>query len=402
MVKHQDIDAITLQLRCALLNKPITPSMKTDEPALQELQEAMEYLSACLRESDLFLRNLCAGRLDAEPPGRHNFIAGNLKELHSILKHLTWQTAQVAEGDYNQHVRFLGEFSDSFNQMVAQLKEREISLSAKSSALTRSMNLLKSILDVQRDWFVVVGAQDKSIVYTNLSARRHFYDPDKGPRRQEYTRLISRLSALEVTEREEFEYDCPGDHNLLLLVSSYPIEWNGQQAYVHSISDVTSERIEKEQLHNLAYRDTLTNLYNRRYCLQKMQTLLEQDIPYSIALLDLDGLKQVNDVSGHLQGDDYILSVAEAVTQFTRADDRLCRIGGDEFVLILPECSEQNAERKLSRVCEYIAQLDKPYPLSLSYGIVCVPGDCTSPLEDLLSLADIKMYTMKQLHKRNR
>lgn len=91
------------QIRQIILNKPIKEELKKSEE-LAELQEAVLYLSGLLSESNEFLKHLQAGELDVKPPGRHNFY--NLKELHSALKHLTWQANQIANGDYSQKVDF--------------------------------------------------------------------------------------------------------------------------------------------------------------------------------------------------------------------------------------------------------------------------------------------------------
>lgn len=398
MINKTDIDCLLRQMRAALMNKPITSEIKTQCPELQELQEAMEYMAGCLNESNVFLQNLCAGRLDVEPPGRHNFIAGQLKELHSILKHMTWQTAQVANGDYSQQVRFLGEFSESFNIMISQLKEREINLSAKSNALAQSMNLLKSVLDGQRDWVLVVDAQDKSVIYANLSAKRKLYNTQKqSAQHTDYCELLNILFNSDgIVETQE--YICR-EKGFLFLIRSFPIEWNERQAIVHCIADITNEREEKEHLQNMAYRDTLTNAYNRRYCIEKIEALMENDIDFSLVLLDLDGLKSVNDDFGHNFGDDYITTVVSSIMEHSRSDDRLCRIGGDEFVILLPECSEGNAEKKMIRICHELDNQAKQYRLAISYGIIFVSSTSTMSPEDLFSLADVKMYTMKKKHK---
>ena len=401
MVRQEEIELLTRQMRAALLNRPMTSERKTQSEALQELQEAIEYMAGCLQETRQFLDALCAGQLDTEPPGRHNFIAGNLKELHSILRHLTWQTAQVASGDYSQKVRFLGAFSDSFNLMTSQLKEREERLSAKSRALKESMDLLKSVLDGQRDWVLVTDAEQRQVIYANLSAKRKFYDPDQARAAcADFGALLELLidSEVEQGELKELEYACR-ERSTRLLVRSFPIEWNERRAFVHRIMDVTDEREEQEQLHDMAYKDTLTGIYNRRYCEEKLCLLLERGTPFTMVLVDLDGLKLVNDSLGHLSGDDYINTVVEAIGGLVRSDDRLCRMGGDEFLLILPMCSEKNAEWKLQHICAQLAEVDKPYPLSISYGILSVGEDTSAEPEELLRLVDEKMYAMKQTHR---
>lgn len=124
-MEREDIDVIFEQIKSIILNKPIDDDVRTDNDELDDLQEAIFYLSNCLSESNQFLMELSRGNLNAKAPSRHNFLAGSLKELHSGLKYLTWQAKQVANGEYNHRISFLGEFSDSFNSMIEQLDERE-------------------------------------------------------------------------------------------------------------------------------------------------------------------------------------------------------------------------------------------------------------------------------------
>ena len=122
---NQDIDLLVQQLRTILLNKPLAKEPRVQSEELETLQDGIFYLADCLAEANGFLDQLRKGNLDTPSPGRHNFLAGSLKELHSALKHLTWQANQVANGDYSQSVDFLGDFSASFNRMIAQLAEAE-------------------------------------------------------------------------------------------------------------------------------------------------------------------------------------------------------------------------------------------------------------------------------------
>jgi C4-dicarboxylate-specific signal transduction histidine kinase len=96
----------------------------TDDPALKNLSEAINMLLGKVDDANGFLSAISQGDLDADPPVR-NFLASPAKQLHSNLRHLTWQTLQVAGGDLNQKVDFLGEFSDAFNSMIDSLKEKE-------------------------------------------------------------------------------------------------------------------------------------------------------------------------------------------------------------------------------------------------------------------------------------
>ena len=99
MRNKEEIDLLVEQLRTILLSKPLPRQPRVQSEELGTLQEAIFYLADCLAEANGFLHHLQAGALDATPPGRHNFLAGSLKELHAALRHLTWQANQVANGD---------------------------------------------------------------------------------------------------------------------------------------------------------------------------------------------------------------------------------------------------------------------------------------------------------------
>ncbi|MEG2852922.1 MAG: hypothetical protein RR879_08700, partial [Hydrogenoanaerobacterium sp.] len=181
-MNEQDIEILLRQIKNIVHNKlPLSEDEqpKVSSKELVDLQNAISYLAYCSAESNDFLKNLSIGNINIKAPDRHNLMASNLKELQSSLRHLAWQANQVANGDYKQKVSFLGEFSNSFNQMVAQLEERENKLKSKTDALTKSMNLLVAIMDGMRDWVVVTESKTGKVLYINLSAKEHFYNPQE-------------------------------------------------------------------------------------------------------------------------------------------------------------------------------------------------------------------------------
>ncbi len=93
-------------------------------PELWQLGRGIRFLGHCVLEQRTFLRALAKGDLAVEPPSAQNVLAAPAKELQGSLRHLTWQTQQVAKGDYNQKVDFMGEFSSAFNTMTDQLNQR--------------------------------------------------------------------------------------------------------------------------------------------------------------------------------------------------------------------------------------------------------------------------------------
>ena len=402
MMDKKEVDLLVSQMRNIMLNKKINKEQCCESDDLKELQEAVFYLGDCMREFQEFLMKLCAGNLEVETPGKHNFLSGYLKELHSILKHLAWQTAQVAAGDYKQKVNFLGEFSVSFNKMVEQLEEREISLREKTEALSRSMELLVSVMDKQREWILVADMESSEIVYANKKARQKFYNPDqKRVVTDDYQVFFEALLENKGIKEYEEEYNC-SDKGKILYVKGYPISWDDRAAYAFFISDVTDEKKEKRELRNMAYEDELTSVYNRRYCVERLEALLQKRTAFSLAAIDIDRLKYVNDTFGHLAGDDYILMVSGYIESVVRSTDAVCRMGGDEFIVILPECEKEVAEKKMNEVLCKVLSYKGKYQASISYGVVHISSENEMESEEILEKADEAMYEMKQEHRKNK
>ena len=95
-----------------------------DEP-FRKLGMGLQFLAHAVHEMKQYTAALAAGNLSVPSPSRENFLCENLKNIHANLNHLTWQAKQVARGDYSQSVSCMGECSEAFNAMVAQLRERD-------------------------------------------------------------------------------------------------------------------------------------------------------------------------------------------------------------------------------------------------------------------------------------
>ena len=117
---------------------PQAPDMAEFSPAMHDLGLGLQYLQQAVEEMKEYSGALARGNLSVEPPPRENFLCENLKNIHANLNHLTWQAQQVAKGDYSQSVTYMGQFSEAFNRMTDQLREREdvLVLEAHQDALT--------------------------------------------------------------------------------------------------------------------------------------------------------------------------------------------------------------------------------------------------------------------------
>lgn len=160
----------------------------------------------------------------------------------------------------------------------------------------------------------------------------------------------------------------------------------------------------RESLRDQSVRDPLTGLFNRRF----MQESLDRELlratrksrPISVIFLDIDSFKRFNDVFGHAAGDSVLCAVAELMRSFCRADDVLCRFGGEEFILILTEATEEEAATRMNQFREKVKRLALHYrgnildPISVSVGIATFPKNGSSA-EALLRAADQAMYESK-------
>src|SRR5580693_7355570 len=159
-----------------------------------------------------------------------------------------------------------------------------------------------------------------------------------------------------------------------------------------------------EQVQHLAVSDPLTGLANYRRLLDVLESETERTNrngrPFAVLLLDLDGLKRINDTHGHLVGSRALCRLADTLRIHCRAIDTAARYGGDEFALILPEAGEPEAQLVASRIREVLAADMETPPLSASIGISIYNGD-GERIEKLLSEADQHLYAEKARRHKN-
>ncbi len=153
-----------------------------------------------------------------------------------------------------------------------------------------------------------------------------------------------------------------------------------------------------DQARRLAVSDPLTGLANYRRLLNALEGELDRSRrtrrPFSVVLLDMDDLKAINDLYGHLVGSRAICRLANVLRINSRAIDTPARYGGDEFVLVLPEAGAEISNRVVQRIRERLAQDGEIPLLSVSAGVAVYPEDGDTP-EKLLAAADRELYGMK-------
>src|SRR5260370_5255698 len=152
----------------------------------------------------------------------------------------------------------------------------------------------------------------------------------------------------------------------------------------------------------MAVTDSLTRLSNFRRFISVPEAELYRSRrtqrPFSVVLLDMDGLKIINDHYGHLTGSRALVRIGKILRNHSRAIDTAARYGGDEFALVLPEAGKDIASRVVSRIRELLSAEPEHPALSVSAGVAAFPEDGDTP-EKLLGAAGRALYPMKN-HRR--
>ncbi len=171
-----------------------------------------------------------------------------------------------------------------------------------------------------------------------------------------------------------------------------------------TIDDISVRKKAEHRLQHVALHDSLTGIHNRYYfdteLFNAASIAKRSGLEHALLYLDLDHFKIINDSQGHKQGDLVLKEVARLLKERTRASDVLCRIGGDEFAMLLMNTNLQGAKEAAAEICQVIADTsfcfnEQVYKLSCSIGIAIINGNAKS--EDLyLQQADIAMFAAKE------
>ncbi len=172
------------------------------------------------------------------------------------------------------------------------------------------------------------------------------------------------------------------------------------------LSRKNTEDLEKiKDLEQEAIKDALTNLYTRDYADEIIQKMIDENKFFFVVFIDLDGLKTVNDVHGHEEGDFYIKTVAEIFQDYFKANV-VSRYGGDEVVIVGGCRGEEEVTKKLIQSYKAVINIpkmyNKAYSTSISYGVAFKHPNELIAASELITIADSRMYEMKKSNKKHR
>ncbi|MFO7728424.1 MAG: diguanylate cyclase [Desulfonatronovibrio sp.] len=315
------------------------------------------------------------------------------------------------EARYIEILREIIQEKDTRLQIVNQdLAEKTIYL---DNILTSSVEM--GIVAVDRQGTVTYcnpAAQEILGLNPDLTLKRSIREIHKSLGVDEF-RFDRAMAAIQVrTDRHSFEFTHPhtaGPRHIRARVSGI---WDRDEkliGHVLMIRDVTEQKAAEETIRHLAYHDMLTGLPNRTLFLDRLnQEIARADRNRSglaLMLLDLDRFKEINDTMGHHVGDGVLKQMALRLKSLLRDSDTVARIGGDEFMFLLPGVRDQQeaatvAEKILEALDRPLRVLNHELDMAGSLGMAFYPADALTP-EELMCQADQAMYQAKQKGRRN-
>lgn len=172
--------------------------------------------------------------------------------------------------------------------------------------------------------------------------------------------------------------------------------------YEGIVRDITERKRQEERIKYLTFHDTLTGLYNRAYFEEELKRLdTERQLPLSLAMVDANGLKLVNDTFGHHEGDKLLKKIAKILKNSCRKEDIIARWGGDEFIILLPQTGNEAAIKVCERIKKACAETDEdPVQPSIAVG-TATKTHITQPIGEVIREAEDRMYRNKLIESRS-
>ncbi len=298
--------------------------------------------------------------------------------------------------EYNkEQLKFI---SDVVNiiQAIAQKK-------VTKNSLLSSYEVLKAILNSIGSGIIVFGRTDGNIFFENDIAQNiEEVNRTASKAIKEFLRMTKRRTKL----LKPMEHYDP-QSGLWFEVKFSDLTWiDGSAVSVCTIMDITQKKKNQQKIEYQANNDFLTGIYNRMKCEADLRTILkqavEEDIKGAVMFLDLDDFKHINDGLGHQYGDVLLQQIAAGLQGVPGLRGHCYRMGGDEFLVIIPPNQYNNLDRIVENV---IAMFNKPWYLmgteyfcTMSMGIATFP-DNSSEVHELVKMADTAMYDAKKSGK---
>ena len=354
--------------------------------------------------------------------------------LQSAVERISAALIAVAAGDFSAHVdrdfkgdpvdvlamlvnntigelgRLVGERQRQATELRRQL---ELQVAQRTQQLQESEATLRALFEAAPIALVLTSLESNTILGANRAATQLFgvalSDAVGKPVPSFYADPADRDALLLALQRDgqvderEVRFRRPSGEEFWGAISVRRVRVDGTTGLLSGVRDITLQRSAAARLHELATTDALTGMLNRRRLFELAGEELDRSErygrPLSLAMLDIDHFKAINDRFGHHLGDDALVAVARTVREQVRRQDAVGRYGGEEFAVLLPETELEAARQVIERVRAQVHALaltsaGTPVPLAVSGGVV--QRRRGEPLNAALNRADEALYAAKR------
>ncbi len=329
----------------------------------------------------------------------------------------TWEFAEeLLAGTFADFVALVIETAEWQRADEAVRVERdalEAKVGERTSALKESESNLRGLLEFSPVSMVLTRASDHKVVFANRRAAAMFdvpldglvgqSAPDYWVSHKERSGFLGALTRSGRVDDLEVRLRSMSGREFWCRISAQRLRFDGEDCLLGAMTDINDQKLAQEQLRELATHDTLTGIYNRRYLDEVVQRELERarryTRPLTVAMVDADHFKNINDSYGHPVGDEVLRAVSDRCRRTLRSNDVLGRYGGEEFVVVFPETSLDEARTVAERVRDAVGGTpitvgDRSLEVTVSIGLASLCGG--QDPASLLARADTALYEAKQ------
>jgi diguanylate cyclase (GGDEF)-like protein/PAS domain S-box-containing protein len=325
------------------------------------------------------------------------------------LRQLGKDAAMLASGKLEHRTTIatrdeVGMLATTFNRMASSLEDRQEELSAVIDAAQVAI----ACADTERRVFLWNRAAVQMFGHTAEEAIGHLAKIVPASGMEQSTGFFRRAIGGETVRDVEVKRMRKGGSLVDVRLSAAPMYYRDGtvRAVAWAYQDITERKKAEEQLRRVAHFDPLTGLPNRLSLEKELGRRLSScsDQPIAVALFDLDEFKDVNDLLGHAAGDELLIEVGHRLTEVAhrfRCVGPVCRLGGDEFIVLMPDCGDlrvitEVVEAMFKRVGERIEIGGQNLQVASCAGIAIGPRDGTN-VKELIANADLALYRAKSV-----
>ncbi|MFW5961715.1 MAG: HD domain-containing phosphohydrolase [bacterium] len=324
------------------------------------------------------------------------------KTLAEISSELVNLGVKNIDDKINSALKKIGQFFDIDRSYIFKISEDKKTMSNKyewtAAGISSQKNRLQNLETEKFKWWLENLKEEEAIVVENVDQLGSGAAPEK---ELLAAQGVKSLVVIPIFISENLY----GFFGFDLVNSSLDYEQgkiNQLKIFADVITRAISKHLDNLKIKKLSYYDSLTGLYNRRFFEAELKRLdSKRQLPISIIMADLNGLKIINDSYGHKKGDQMLQKAAEILENSLRKEDILARQGGDEFVILLPQTDQQACNRIMQRIKSQTGirdDIDLPLSVALGQATKVSPEE---NIEEIVKKADNQMYENKLSESRS-